>query len=183
LELFKEKKVNNLLSAIQKSKLKPLSRLIYALGIRHVGEKAALVLARHSKTMDNLLAAKKDELDKIYEVGEVMASSVIDYFSLPQTKKLIEELRKAGLNFKEDVPEIKKTFLTGKTVVFTGELEGFSRMQAEELLRSCAGRPASSVSKDTDFVVAGAHPGSKYDSAKKLGIKIITESEFKEMLK
>jgi DNA ligase (NAD+) len=183
LELFKDKKVKNLLKAIEKSKSQPLSRLIYALGIRHVGEKAAFVLASRFKTMDNLLAAKKEDLDTIYEVGPVLTESIIDYFSCPSTKKLIEELRKAGLNFKEEVFAVKKTALTGKTVVFTGELESYSRIQAEELVRKLGGNPSSSVSKNTDFVVIGENPGSKYDKAKKLGVKIINEKEFMEMIR
>ncbi len=183
LEFFKEKKVKNLLLAIQKSKTRPLSRLIYALGIRHVGEKAAYVLAVHFKTMDNLAMAKSEDLDNIYEVGPVLAESIVDYFSLPQTRKLIQDLKKAGLQFKEEVPESKRTGLTGKTVVFTGELKGYSRSQAEELVRKAGGDSSSSVSKNTDFVIAGENPGSKYDKAKKLGVKIIDEKYFKEMLK
>jgi DNA ligase (NAD+) len=182
LELFKNKKVENLLSAIQRSKSQPLSRLIYALGIRHVGEKAAYVLAKKFKSMDNLVAAKKEDFDNIYEVGPVMAESIADYFSQPQSKKLIEELKKAGLNFKEKILEVK-TPLTGKSVVFTGELKNYTRLQAEDLVRKTGGDVSSSVSRNTDFVVAGENPGSKYDKAKKLGVKIISEKEFKEMLK
>ncbi len=183
LELFKDKKVENLLSAIEKSKSQPLSRLIYALGIRHVGEKAAYVLARQFKALDNLLAAKLEDLDKIYEVGPVVAKSIVDFFSQGQTRKVIEELKKADLNFKEIVSEVKSSALRGKTIVFTGELKDYSRMGAEELLRQYGGSPTSSVSEHTDFVVVGENPGSKYDKARKLGIKIISEKEFKEMLK
>jgi len=183
LELFKDKKIQNLLSAIQKSKSQPLSRFIYALGIRHVGEKVAFVLARQFKTLDNLLAAKYEDLDKIYEVGPVVAKSIVDYFSCVSTKKLIEDFKKAGLNLKEQVPAVKHTALSGKTVVFTGELKEFRRSQAEDLVRSLGGNASSSVSKDIDFVVAGENPGSKYDKAKKLGVKIINESEFREMIK
>jgi DNA ligase (NAD+) len=183
LELFKDKKANNLLAAIQKSKNKPLSRLIYALGIRHVGEKAAYVLARQFKTMDNLLTAKREDLDTIYEIGPVMASSIVDYFSLPQTKTLISELRKVGLNFKEITSEVRSAALSGKTVVFTGELKDYSRLRAQDLVRQLGGNTSSSVSKDIDFVVAGENPGSKYDKAKALGIKIIDEVKFKELIK
>ncbi len=183
LELFKEKKVNNLLSAIGRSKGRPLSRLIYALGIRHVGEKAAYVLAQRFRTMDNLAQAGFSDLDAIYEIGEVMARSIADYFALPQTRKMIGELCQLGLNFKEKKIEAKKTALSGKTVVFTGELSGFSRSQAEDLARKCGAGPSSSVSEDTDFVIAGGNPGSKYDKAKKLGVKIIGEEEFLEMIK
>jgi len=183
LELFKEKKINNLLASIEKSKSQPLSRLIYALGIRHVGEKAAYVLAREFKTMDSLLSAKRDNLDSIYEVGPILAQSIVDYFSLPQTRKMLEGLRGAGLNFKEAVIEAKATPFSGKTVVLTGELKNYSRSQIEGLVRRLGGNPSSSVSKGTDFVVVGKNPGSKYDKAKKLGVKIITEKELKEMLK
>lgn len=182
LELFKDKKVNNLLYAIQKSKRQPLSRLIYALGIRHVGEKAAYVLAKQFKTMDNLAAAKLEDLDKVYEVGQVMAESIVNYFSQAASKKLITELKKAGLKLKEDTLELKPTRLTGRTVVFTGELKNYSRLQAEELVRKTGGNASSSVSKDTDFVVAGENPGSKYEQAKKLGIKIINEKEFSRLI-
>lgn len=183
LELFKEKKIGNLLSAIENSKAKPLSRLIYALGIRHVGEKAAFVLAQRFKTLDNLAQAKKSDLDEIYEVGSVMAASVADYFSLASTKKLIEDLRKAGVNFEEETITLKAGPLTGKTIVFTGELKSYSRREAEGLVRKYAGNAVSSISKGTDLVVAGENAGSKYDKAKKLGVKIISEEEFKEMIK
>jgi DNA ligase (NAD+) len=182
LELFKDKKINNLLVAIQKSKKQTLTRLIYGLGIRHVGEKAAYVLAKQFKSMDNLVAAKKEDFDAIYEVGPVIAESIVDYFSQSQTKKLIEELKKYGVNFKKEVSEVKPTLLTGKTVIFTGELQNFSRSEAERLVREYGGNPSSSVSMNTDLVVAGDNPGSKYDKANKLGIKIIDEKEFSRML-
>ena len=182
LELFKEKKIKNLLEAILKSKAKPLSKLIYALGIRHVGEKAAYVLARHFKTMEALVKAKKEDFDSIYEIGPVMAESIVDYFSQSQTRKLIEELKEAGVNLKEEVSEVKPTLFTGKTVVFTGELQNFSRSEAFKLVRKAGGNPSSSVSRNTDLVVVGENPGSKYDKAKKLGIKIIDEKGFSRIL-
>ena len=183
LELFKEKKVSNLLSGIENSKHRPLSRFIYALGIRHVGEKAGFVLAREFKTLDNLLAAKKENLDRIYEIGSVMAESITSYFNQGSTRKIIARLREARLNFEEEFTQGKVTPLTGKTLVFTGELQGLSRGEAETLARSLGANPVSSVSKNTDFVVAGANPGSKYDKAMQLGVKIINEKEFKEMIK
>ncbi|MDD5155167.1 MAG: NAD-dependent DNA ligase LigA [Candidatus Omnitrophica bacterium] len=183
LELFKDKKVRNLLSGIQKSKSRQLWRLIYALGIRHVGEKAAYVLAKEFKTMDNLIKAKKEDLDAISDVGSVMAQSIREYFSQTQTREIIEGLRKSGLNFKEEVTEDLSGPLSGKTVVFTGELKSYSRHEAEELARRHGASPASSVSTNTDLVIAGESPGSKYDKAKKLGVKVIHETEFKEMLK
>jgi DNA ligase (NAD+) len=182
LELFKDKKVNNLLLAIQNSKTKLLSRLIYALGIRHVGEKAAYVLASQFKTLDDLAQAKEDSLIKIYEVGPVLAESIVDYFSQAQTKRLIEQLRHAGLNFKEEARRIKPGSLTGKTVVFTGELKNYSRDEAENLVRQLGANASSTVSKNTDFVVAGENPGSKLDKAKELGVKIINGKEFSAII-
>ena len=183
LELFKERKVSNLLSAIEKSKAKPLSRLVYAIGIRHVGEKAAFVLARAFKSLDNLAKAKKEELENIYEVGPVVAESITDFFSLASTKYLIEELRKAGLNFKEEGSAAKKTPLSGKKIVLTGELKSYNRIQAQELIRSLGAESSSSVSRNTDFVITGENPGSKFEKAKELGVKIINEEKFLEMIK
>lgn len=182
LELFKEKKSENLLGAIEKSKLQPLSRLMYGLGIRHVGEKAAYVLAQRFKTLDNLMKASQRDFDDIYEVGSVMAESIVMFFKHASTQRLIKKLKVAGLNLEEKVTAIKKSFLTGKSVVFTGELENFSRTQAEGLVRQYGANASSSVSKQTDLVVAGEHPGSKYETAKRLGIKIIYEKEFSRLI-
>jgi DNA ligase (NAD+) len=182
LELFADKKAENLLAAIEKSKRQHLTRLIYALGIRHVGEKAAFVLAQKFKTLDNLMQAKKQDLDSIYEVGAVMSGSVETFFKQEQTKRLIKKLRDAGLNFKEEIVKVRKSSFWGKTVIFTGELKDFSRSQAERLVRELGGSASSSISKNTDFVVAGENPGSKYDKAKKLGIKIISEEEFSRLI-
>jgi DNA ligase (NAD+) len=182
LELFKDKKADNLLTAIEKSKHQSLTRLIYALGIRHVGEKAAYTLAQKFRTMDNLIHAKKEELDAVYEVGGVMADSIVDFFKLPGTQGLIRKLKSAGVCLEEKIAPIKKTLFTGKTIVFTGELKGFTRTQAEGLVRSLGGNASSSVSKACDFVVAGENPGSKYEKAKKLGVKIINEKEFSRLI-
>lgn len=182
LELFKEKKANNLLAAIQKSKTQPLARLIFALGIRHVGQKAAYTLANAFSDLDQLRQAKLEELDKIPEIGIVMANSIADYFSLSQTRRLIQELKNSGLNMHQDVAWAKANKLTGKTVVFTGQLEGFSRSRAEELVRQSGGMPSSSVSSKTDFLVAGESAGSKFNKAKELGVKIIGEKEFSRLI-
>ncbi len=183
LELFKEKKAQNLLDAIEKSKKQPLPRLIYGLGIRHVGEKAAYVLANKFTTLDNLIKAKQEDFDAIYEVGSVIAGSIVDFFTQESTNRLIKEFKEAGLNLQEKITSIKKSPLTGKTVVFTGELKNFSRSEVESLVRQFGGNVSSSVSKNTNFVVAGENPGSKYNTAKKLGVKIIGEKEFTEMIK
>ena len=156
--------------------------MIYALGIRHVGEKAAFVLAQRFGNLDKISEAPREELDKIYEVGAVMAGSVKEYFSHPQSRKLIEGLRSAGVNFREPRPEKKSAQLSGKTVVFTGELKGYSRLHAEALARELGANAASSVSKNTDFLVAGENPGSKLEKAKRLGVKILTEEEFQRMI-
>ena len=183
LEFFKDKKVQNLLSAIQKSKSRPLSCLIYALGIRHVGEKAAYVLARQFRTLGNLAKAKLDELRNIYEVGPVVAEAIVNYFSRTETKKLIDQFKKTGINLKEEFSKVRATALTGKTVVFTGELRDYGRAEAQKMVREAGGNVVSSVSKDTDFVVSGENPGSKYAKAKKIGVEIIDEKNFSRLLK
>ena len=183
LELFKDKKAKNLILGIEKSKSQPLSRLIYALGIRHVGEKAAFVLATKFRSMDKLLAAKNEDLVAIYEVGAVMAESLVDYFSQNSTRSLIEELRQSGLNFEEAAPEAGSDILSGKNIVFTGELKNYSRLGAEGLVRRLGGNATSGVSGNTDFLVAGESAGSKYDKARKLGVKIISEEDFSKMVK
>ena len=184
LELFKDKKAENLLLAIENSKHRALGRLIYGLGIRHVGERAAYVLAEEFKSLENLLSAKKEDLEAIYEIGPAISESVVAFFKQESIKKLIKKLEAAGVNTKEgELIAVKKTSLTDKTVVFTGELASFSRAEAEDLLRSANGRASSSVSKETDFVVVGRSPGLKYARAKKLGVKVIDENEFLEMVR
>ncbi|MCX5699316.1 MAG: NAD-dependent DNA ligase LigA [Candidatus Omnitrophica bacterium] len=183
LELFKEKKANNLLNAIQKSKTQPLARLIFALGIRHVGQKAAYTLAKEFVDINKLSRAKFEDLDKIPEIGQVMTSSIVDYFNLSRIKKLIQELKNSGLNLRQEAVKIKTNKLTGKTVVFTGQLVRFSRSKAEDLVRKSGGLATSSVSNKTDFLVAGESTGLKFTKAQELGVKIISEAEFREMIK
>jgi DNA ligase (NAD+) len=178
LELFKDKKANNLLSAIEKSKNRPLERLIFALGIRHVGQKAAYTLAQKFGDIRKLMQATTGDLMNIPEIGPVMAESIVDYFSLKQNKKLIAELEKSGLKLRSVQAKIKMNKLTGKTVVFTGELSKLSRREAEGLVRRSGGSASSSVSKKTDFLVAGENSGTKFNKAKELGVRIITEKEF-----
>jgi DNA ligase (NAD+) len=183
LELFKTKKAGNLLKAVEKSKQQPLARLIFALGIRHVGEKAAYTLAEEFGEMQKLIEARPSDLDNIPEIGAVMAGSIVDYFNLNQTRKLIQELRDSGVNMRQQAGKFKINKLTGKTVVFTGELSGFSRAEAEDLVRQSKGRASSGVSKDTDILVAGESTGIKYKRARELGVRIISEDEFKEMVR
>ena len=183
LELFKEKKADNLLAGIVASKKRSLMRLVFALGIRHVGEKAAYTLAAKFGSLDKLISASLTDLEKINEIGPVMALSIVNYFKLARVKKLVNELREFGLNFKEEAVLQKNNFLEGKTAVFTGELSNFSRAKAQELWRLSGGKFSSSLSKKTDFLVAGENPGAKLVKANNLGVRVITEDEFKEMLK
>ncbi|MDP2940942.1 MAG: NAD-dependent DNA ligase LigA [Candidatus Omnitrophota bacterium] len=184
LELFKERKADNLLAAIRTSRTRPLSRLIYGLGIRHIGEKAAFVLAREFRTMNKLAQASPDDFRRIYEVGPVMAEAIADFFSQEESRALIGKLKSAGVNMQEAAAEpAAGSALTGKSIVFTGELKNYSRPRAEEMVRRLGGNATTSVSKNTDFVVAGENPGSKFAKAKGLGVKIIGEKEFSEMAK
>ncbi len=182
LELFKNKKAENLLAAIEKSKKQPLSRLLYALGIRHVGEKAAFVLARRFGELGKIISSKREDFEAIHEIGSVMAESVEHFFKQKKTQDLMEDLKKAGLNMSEPKRKAAAQPLAGRTFVFTGEMAGFTRQEAERLVRELGADATSSVSGNTDFVVAGESPGSKYAAAKKLGVKIITEKEFRKMI-
>jgi len=159
-----------------------LSRVIYALGIRHVGGKAAMVLAGKFLTMDALSKARKEDLESIHEIGPVIAESVVDFFAQPQTKELIADMKKHRVNLTESAVKPKVNQFSGKKVVFTGELSAYSRSEAEELVRLSGGQSSSSVSKETDFVIAGDHPGSKFEKARHLGVTIIDEGQFKRML-
>jgi DNA ligase (NAD+) len=147
-----------------------------------VGEKAAYTLAGHFRDIDGIIHAKKTDFEAIYEIGAVMADSVAEFFKQESTCLLIKKLRNSGLNMKEGERIIKKSAFTGKTVVFTGELTQFSRSQAQDMIRRMGGDASSSVSKDTDIVVAGENAGSKLDKAKKLGVEIIDENKFSRLI-
>ncbi|MCM8798988.1 MAG: NAD-dependent DNA ligase LigA [Candidatus Omnitrophica bacterium] len=183
LELFADKKAENLLKAIEESKKRPFSKFLYGLGIRHVGEKAALVLAERFKDIDTLMRTKVEDLLEIYEVGPVMAESIVNFFKQKSTQDLVKKFKKAGLILKEEEKKLGPQPLKGKKFVFTGELSEFSRKEAEELVRSLGGEASAAVSKNIDFVVVGENPGSKFAKAKELGIKIIDETEFKKLVK
>lgn len=180
-----EKSVSNLLASIEKSKEKPFDRVLFALGIRYVGAGAAKKLATHFKSLDALMAANEDEITSVYEIGESISKSVRQFFSDNHNKKIIEELKKAGLKF--TFTDAKTTFVgdnffKGKTFVLTGSLTSFTREEAEEKINAFGGGTTSSVSKKTDYVLAGEKAGSKLDKAKSLGVKIISETEFKEKI-
>jgi DNA ligase (NAD+) len=183
LELFAEKRAQNLINAIEKSKKRPLSRLIYALGIPQIGEKAAMVLARRFRSLEKLASANEEELTETEDIGPVTAKSVREFFQQASTKKLIGKLKEAGVNMKEQTPAGEGPRpLTGKTVVFTGELKTMTRGEAEAKILELGGKASASVSKKTGFIVAGADPGSKYNKAKKLGVQIISEEEFLKLI-
>lgn len=183
LELFADKRAENLMAAIEKSKQQPLSRLLYGLGIRGIGEKASELLAKKFLTMPALTAASREDLQEIEGIGPTLAESVVEFFRQGSVHKLIEKLSRAGVNFREKVVALGEQPLAGKTFVFTGELKNYTRSAAEKLVKDLGGEAISSVSKNTAYVVVGTEPGSKYEKAKKLGVKIITEEEFLRLVK
>ncbi len=178
------KKADKLLEAISASRKRLLARLVYALGIRHVGEKSAELLAEHFKTMDALAAAEKTVLEEIPEIGPVIAEEIYGFFNSPEVSALLFKLKTIGLNFTQHgaVTRVART-LEGKTFVFTGELETMPRTRAKELVRERGGKEIAAVSASTDYLVAGAKPGSKFAKARELGVKILTESEFLELVR
>jgi DNA ligase (NAD+) len=177
LEGYAEKGTDALLAAIETSKSQPLSRLLTALGIRHVGAIAAQLLARHFGTLDDLAKATKDEIGAVRGVGDIIADGVVAYFSDRSAKRLIEKMRAVGVNFVEPSQVAAGGALAGKTVVITGTLPNLSRTRATEVVEQAGGRVTNSVSKATSFLVAGEEAGSKLEKAKALGIEIIDEAE------
>lgn len=176
-----EKSVKNLMEAIEVAKKRPLSRLIYGLGIRHVGSSMAKTLAEKYDSIDKLANAKFEELLTIEGVGPRIAESVVQFFSSRENMKVIEKLRKAGVKLSEE-KKVEKGPFEGKTFVLTGALASFTREEASEIIESLGGKVSSSVSGKTDFVVVGKDPGSKYLRAKELGVKIVNENEFRKMI-
>jgi DNA ligase (NAD+) len=182
LERMANKSATNLISAIEKSKSNSFNRLVYGLGIRHVGVRSAWVLVSRFKSLDRLASSGIEELQSINEIGPVMAESIFNFFRTEENKKIIEKLRYNGVNIEEKDSFLKSKNLEGKTFVVTGSLENFSRNDIEELIRKAGGNASSSVSKNTDYIVAGKEPGSKFEKAKQLGVKIIDENEFKKLI-
>lgn len=178
-----KKFTQNLIDAINNSKNNDLYRLIAALGIRHIGVKAAKTLARKYKTMENLMQASIESLAMTNDIGEISANSLYEFFRQEQTIDLIDRLKKAGVNMNViETEEIDNRF-EGKTFVLTGSLEQFSRKEASDLIEKHGGKVSSSISKKTDYVLAGEEAGSKLTKAQSLGVEIITEEQFKEMMK
>jgi DNA ligase (NAD+) len=182
LDRMADKSARNLIDAIGKSKANDLHRLIFALGIRHVGEHAAWVLAGHFGSIDALSRAAAEELTAVHEIGPVMAESIYQFFRSDENRKILKKLEKAGLNMSQAVQAKKTGALAGKSIVVTGSLRAFTRSGIEDLIRKLGGNPSSSVSKNTDMLVAGEEPGSKLDKARALGVRIITEEEFKKIV-
>lgn len=180
-ERMGDKLADNLLAAIEKSKHRPLSRLLYALGIRHVGEHMAKTLARQFGSLEELALASREDLMAVHEVGPQVADSVINFFRSERNREILQRLRGAGVTPEREERRAGGT-LAGKTFVFTGSLVRLGRKEAQEMVESRGGRAAGSVSKKTDFVVAGEDAGSKLERARELGIAILSEDEFLEMM-
>ena len=182
LEGFKETSANNIINSVNNSKNNDLSKLIFALGIRHIGAKAGKLLADYFKDIDLVMNASVDDILQIDGFGKIMAESVVEFFSSDSTKELIEKLKEAGVNMKS-TNVVEDTRFSGMTFVLTGTLPTLKRAEASKIIESFGGKTSSSVSKKTTYVLAGEEAGSKLDKANKLGVQIISEEEFKEMIK
>ena len=182
LDGFKEKSINNIISSIEHSKGNDLSKLIFALGIRHIGAKAGKLLADHFENMDNIMNATVQQMLEIDGFGLVMAQSVFEFFKNDKSKSLIESLKKAGVNMRS-LSVVSDNRFEGKTFVLTGTLTAFTRAKASEIIEGYGGKTSSSVSKKTSYVLAGANAGSKLDKANALGVEVISEERFQEMIK
>ncbi len=184
MEKMGEKSAQNLMTSLERSKSNPLYRLIFGLGIRHIGEKAAKLIAKRYKTIENLQTATVEELTEIDDIGEIMAVSVVEFFEEPQNRMFLQRLAEAGVHCKDNSEEelIDKRF-DGKVFVLTGTLEKYKRSEASAIIERYGGKTSSSVSKKTDYVLAGADAGSKLEKAQALGIAVISEDEFEEMTK
>ncbi len=182
-ERFGEKSVQNLLDSIQNSKKNNLDKLLFGLGIRYVGSKTSKILAGQVKDIYGLAELSLEELLEIKDIGKVIAKSVFDYFRDDKNLKLIADLEELGVNLKsKSERKAQNEFFTGKTFVLTGSLTKFTRNEAKEIIENYGGNVSSSVSKNTDYVLMGENPGSKYEKALSLGVTIITEEEFDEKL-
>lgn len=182
LEGFKETSANNIINSVNNSKNNDLSKLIFALGIRHIGAKAGKLLADYFKNIDLVMNASVDDILQIDGFGKIMAESVVEFFSSESTKELIAKLKEAGVNMKS-TNVVEDTRFSGMTFVLTGTLPTLKRAEASKIIESFGGKTSSSVSKKTTYVLAGEEAGSKLDKANKLGVQVISEEEFKEMIK
>lgn len=183
LERFGKKKAENLLNALEKSKECELDSFIYSLGIANVGKKTAKDLAKTFRTLENIENATFEELVAIQDIGDIVAKAIVDFFSLEKSKETIRELLELGVKPREtEIKEVAENPFTGKTVVVTGSLQDFSRTEIKDKLESLGAKVSGSVSKKTDYVIVGEDAGSKYTKAVELGIKILSEEEFKNMI-
>lgn len=182
LEGFKETSANNIINSVNNSKKNDLSKLIFALGIRHIGAKAGKLLADYFKDIDLVMNASVDDILQIDGFGKIMAESVVEFFSSDSTKELIAKLKEVGVNMKS-TNVVEDTRFSGMTFVLTGTLPTLKRAEASKIIESFGGKTSSSVSKKTTYVLAGEEAGSKLDKANKLGVQVISEEEFKEMIK
>ena len=183
LDRLGEKSASNLVAAIKKSKENDLPKLIFGLGIPLIGQRAAKLICQRFGSMDALMAAQKEQIESIHEIGGKMADSLLEFFGQPQNKAEIEKLRQAGVNFLSLAPEVEGGVLEGKTFVLTGTLPTLKREEAKELIEAQGGKVSGSVSKKTDYVVAGEEAGSKLIKAQSLNIPVISEEELRNMLK
>jgi len=182
LERMGEKSAQNLLDEIAASKKTPLERVIYALGVRFVGERTGQLLAEHFSSLDEVAEADQEKLTEVPEVGPKVAAAIAEFFSEPANRSLIKKLEKAGVRPTAEKRAVKSDKFRGKSFVFTGGLVNRSREEAGELVKQHGGKVASSVSKKTDYVVVGSDPGSKYDKAKELSVTILDEKEFEKLV-
>src|SRR5438105_1150793 len=182
LERMGEKSAENVLREVENSKKLPLERVIYGLGVRFVGECTAQFLAEHFGNMEDLVKAGEEELQHVEEVGPRIAKSIVEFFAEPKNRELVDELRAAGLTLKGKKKE-RGTKLAGKTFVLTGTLANYSRDEAKKMIEDAGGKVAGSVSKKTDYVVAGSDAGSKLDKAKELGVAVIDEQEMERLVR
>jgi DNA ligase (NAD+) len=183
LERMAEKSAENVIQAIEQSKQAELHRFLYALGIRHVGEHTAKILANHFGSLDKIQAASEETLRAVYEIGPEVANSLFDYFRREHTQELLQKFFAGGVEIVNPEGVATQQDMAGKSFVLTGALESYTRHEAKDMIEKSGGRVVSSVSKKTDYVVVGRDPGSKYTKAQKLGVKTINEEEFKELLK
>jgi DNA ligase (NAD+) len=181
LQRFADKSAQNIIDEIERSKKLPLERVIYGLGIRMVGERTAQFLAEHFGSMEALESASVEELQDVNEVGPRIAESIVEFFSIAANRKLVNRLREAGLTLTGQKKQ-RGTKLAGKTFVLTGTLAHFTRDEAKKIIEDAGGKVTGSVSKKTDYVVAGADAGSKLDKAKELSVAVIDEKQMKNLL-
>jgi DNA ligase (NAD+) len=183
LERFAEKSAQNVIDAIDKSRKRPLDSVLFALGIRHVGSETATLLARHFGTIDAIANATLEELEAVPSIGPVVAESVYEWFRDDANRALIEKLRRGGVEMKSSATPRREGPLAGKSFVITGTLRAFSRPEAERRIQQLGGSAASSVTKATDYVVAGENPGSKLAKAQKQGTAVLSDEEFMALLR